>query len=220
MLGVVGCAAHRVSCPPVEPGRVTVSGPGEDGDDRGELGRAHVVVVDQAGLALPGALVTVYGATSSWQRTADDEGIVVFDLPPGLYDASADVSGLGPVRTQHVEVRAGQTTSVIAVRELMTTEVLNRVALRRDLGTAYHIAELSRGIAIPTGVRHEPGAGPAVFVDGSTGIAYLPDRAVSDALLGVPGYLPGSGSLGGWSMAQTAYEIDGIRVDRAGRLGP
>lgn len=196
---------------------VTVSGPGEDRGDRGELGRAHVLVVDAAGLAFPGALVTVNGGT---QRTADDEGIVVFDLPAGRYEVIPELAGFGSVRKLDVAVEGSRTTSLVFELVPLCPVVMVGERARVEEGSAYRIAELTRGIAIPTGVRHEPGAGPAVFVDGSTGIAYLPDRAVSDALLGVPGYLPGSGSLAGWSMTQATYTIDGVRVDRSGRLGP
>jgi len=188
------------------------------------FGRADLLV-DFQGEALAGAQVTVIGPVSMQALTGED-GAAVLDLPEGLYDIHVEWAGARTVRKIGVVVHEGQTTRVIAVLEAAsaTANFLTAVTMgervRMEEGIAYAIAELNRGIAIPTGVRHEPGAGPAVFVDGSTRIAYLPDRAVSDALLGVPGYLPGSGSLGGWSMTQASYAIDGIRVDRTGRLGP
>ena len=79
-------------------------------------GRIQGSVVDDGGLALPGALLTLASPSligGAMQRTTDDQGDFAFDqLPPGSYELVAQVQGFGTVKKHGVEVQLGRVTAV------------------------------------------------------------------------------------------------------------
>lgn len=73
-------------------------------------------VIDDGGLAIPGALVTLTSPAmigGAQQRTSDDNGEFLFvELAPGKYDMQVQKQGFGPVRKNNIEVLIGRTTTV------------------------------------------------------------------------------------------------------------
>lgn len=100
--------------PPVEPparqtplGAATPSSTG---------GRIKGAVIDEGGLELPGALLTIKSPVligGAQQRTTDGNGNFRFDeLAPGSYEVLAQMQGFGTVKKTGVEVLIGRTTQM------------------------------------------------------------------------------------------------------------
>lgn len=73
-------------------------------------------VIDDGGLAIPGALVTLSSPAmigGAQQRTADDEGRFLFvELPPGTYEMKVQKQGFGSVTKTGIEVALGRTSQM------------------------------------------------------------------------------------------------------------
>ncbi len=86
-------------------------------------GRLEGVVKDAQGLVLPGASVTLTGATLMGRRTAtsDVDGSYRFPaLPAGSYDLTFELSGFQTLRREGVIVTSGSTFTIDANLQLAT----------------------------------------------------------------------------------------------------
>lgn len=151
-------------------------------------------VVDESGLSIPGALVTISSPAligGAQQRTTDDEGNFQFsELAPGAYELVAEMQGFGPVKKHGVEVQLGRTTNV-AVEMKAGSTVVDVVGERSVVDTEQASSTttmtsdfLSR---IPTGRSYQDAVGQAAGVIGganpnSAGGSYNENTIILDGV--------------------------------------
>ena len=78
-------------------------------------GRVQVAVYDQGDANLPVEGVTIRVLPTDVVAVTDENGLAIFDLPPGTYSVKADVCCIGPGWIRYDEqaaVASGRTTQV------------------------------------------------------------------------------------------------------------
>ena len=130
-------------------------------------------VLDETGLAMPGALVTIESPAligGKQQRESNEEGDFTFqELPPGAYDIVVQMQGFGQAKRTGVEVQVGRVTTV-AFELKSGSEVVEVVASKMTVDTESATQStvmtsdfLSR---IPTGRSYQDAIGMAAGVTG------------------------------------------------------
>jgi hypothetical protein len=161
-------------------------------------------IVDQQGLALPGATVTVTGPQGARTAVSDGDGrFAVPFLQPSSYALQAELQGFETVRRSTLSVRLGQTLDVpIEMRVGGIAENVDVIAARPVVDTST--------------------AAIGANLDSDT-LARLPvGRRFSDTLYLAPGVSTGGSvgvanpSIGGSSGLENQYVIDGVNITNGG----
>ena len=114
-------------------------------------------VVDGAGVAMPGATVTITAAATGVARTAvsGDEGLFVFTaLAPGAYRVRVDLDGFRPLTREGIRLATGETLrldlqlEVGGVSEAVTV-VADASLLRGDSSALGHVVDNRRIVDLP-----------------------------------------------------------------------
>lgn len=155
-------------------------------------------VIDDGGLAIPGALLTLSSPAligGAQQATSDDNGGFIFaELAPGSYKLMAQKVGFGPVTKTDVPVQLGRTTTVtVEMKYGGETVIIEERRKTVDTESASNNTTLSKEFLsrIPTG------------------------RSYQEATLataGVTGGGDGNPNAGGASSNENTFLLDGINV--------
>ena len=161
-------------------------------------------IVDQQGLAVPGATVTATGPQGTKTATTDSEGR--FNLPfltPGVYSVRAQLQGFKSIEQQNIDVRLAQTVDLPLKMEVGgVTETIQVTASSpvidtstTTVGTNIDSVTLSR---LPVG------------------------RTLGDIIYIAPGVSSGGGtgssnaSIAGGSGLENQYVVDGVNITSVG----
>jgi outer membrane receptor protein involved in Fe transport len=161
-------------------------------------------VVDDQGLAVPGATVTVTSGQGAKTNVTDADGrFFIPFLTPGIYSVKVELTGFRSVEQSSVEVRLGQ---------------------RLDLSFALAVGNLSEVVEVTS-------SAPVVDVSSTTVGATLDQsmlsripvgRRFTDALYIAAGVSSGGGtgqanpSIAGGSGLENNYVLDGVNITNAG----
>jgi hypothetical protein len=110
-------------------------------DAQVQTGTVRILVMDPAGVVLPGVVVTLLEPTSGSRREAmtNEKGEARFqNVSVGVYDATVELAGFDSVAVRGIEVKAGQAVERQIVLEarrrfLVTDEFVSLVATRNRL---------------------------------------------------------------------------------------
>jgi outer membrane receptor protein involved in Fe transport len=185
----------------------------------GTKGGLQGVVTDSSGAVIPGATVTVIGASDTRKLTTDTAGHwVAIDLTPGPYTISVEREGFSKTQTKSIDAEINRIngvnlvlktgavaetvqvdatatsidTGTTALSSNLTASFYSQVPVARDVGSLFYTAP---------GVTNSGGTGTAnPSVDGATGLEnqYIADGVnITDGGYGGIGvYSPIYGSLG------------------------
>ena len=164
-------------------------------------GTLQGTVVDDQGLALPGATVTLANIETGWTRTvvADDQGRYrAGALPPGVYQIKAELSGFASAIRERVPLTLGQELTVnmslkvatLAETITVTADVPLIETTSNTLGTSISREQLD---SLP--------------VPGRT------FTALAQTAPGVTGVGGGGVNAGGQLNRNNSYRIDGVSND-------
>lgn len=164
-------------------------------------GSIHGAVKDNTGGIIPGAVVTLTSdGADKRTETAKDDGTFTFaGLDPGTYMLTADYSGLQPLHTLVVKVKAGASTPadvIMVVREtkqeLTVTESTNQISTEAAANASALVLNQQDLDALPddpddleadlealAGPSSGPG-GVQIFVDGFTGGRLPPKSSIRE----------------------------------------
>jgi hypothetical protein len=158
-------------------------------------------IVDDQGLALPGANVTLTNTETGWTRTdvTDEEGWYRAPvLPPGIYSIRAELSGFAPVVNERVPLTLGQELTVNLTLRVATLEETITVT------AAAPLVETSNHTLGTTVSREQLDSLP---VPGRT------FTALAQTAPGVTGVGGGGVNAGGQLSRNNSYRIDGVSND-------
>jgi hypothetical protein len=160
-------------------------------------GTVKGTVIDDGGLAIPGALVTLKSPTligGAQQRTTDDDGAFSFvELSPGAYEITAQKQGFGAQRKTGLQVAIGRTLEItIELKyggETITVEAERKVV---DTESTTKETTFTKDFLqmIPTGRTYQDVVGNASGVIGFGGNPYS----------------------GGASNDENTYLLDGVNI--------
>lgn len=158
-------------------------------------------VVDDQGLALPGATVTLTNIETGWTRTAvtDAEGWYrAAALPPGIYEIKADLSGFATAMRSRVPLTLGQELTVnMSLKVATLAETITVTGQTPLIETTSH--------TLGTTVSREQL--DALPVPGRT------FTALAQTAPGVTGVGGGGVNAGGQLSRNNSYRIDGMSND-------
>jgi outer membrane receptor protein involved in Fe transport len=158
-------------------------------------------VVDDQGLALPGASVTLTNVETGWTRTdvTDAQGWYRAPvLPPGIYSIRAELTGFAPALNERVTLTLGQELTVNLTLKVATLEETVTVT------AAVPLVETSSHTLGTTVSREQLDSLP---VPGRT------FTALAQTAPGVTGVGGGGVNAGGQLSRNNSYRIDGVSND-------
>lgn len=132
------------------------------------------VVIDEAGIPMPGALVTVKSPAligGAQQHETDGDGNFRFDeLAPGSYEVLTEMQGFGPVKKTGVEVLFGRTTQMtIEMKAGATTVIVVGERATIDTEQAAQVTTMTNEFLskVPTGRSYQAAISGVAGVTGS-----------------------------------------------------
>jgi hypothetical protein len=158
-------------------------------------------VVDNQGLALPGATVTLTNVETGWTRTdvSDQEGWYRAPvLPPGIYAIRAELSGFAPAINERVPLTLGQE---------LTVNLTLKVATLQETVTVTAAAPLIETSSHTLGTTVSRQQLDSLPVPGRT------FTALAQTAPGVTGVGGGGVNAGGQLSRNNSYRIDGVSND-------
>jgi hypothetical protein len=158
-------------------------------------------IIDDQGLALPGATVTLTNVETGWTRTdiADVQGWYRAPvLPPGIYSVRAELAGFAPSVNERVPLALGQE---------LTVNLTLRLATLQETVTVSAAAPLIETSSSTLGTSVSREQLDALPVPGRT------FTALAQTAPGVTGVGGGGVNAGGQLSRNNSYRIDGVSND-------
>jgi hypothetical protein len=158
-------------------------------------------IVDDQGLALPGATVTLTNTETGWTRTdvTDEQGWYRAPvLPPGIYAIRAELPGFAPAVNERVPLTLGQE---------LTVNLTLRVATLQETVTVSAAAPLVETSSSTLGTTVSREQLDSLPVPGRT------FTALAQTAPGVTGVGGGGVNAGGQLSRNNSYRIDGVSND-------